>query len=236
MYPGYEQYWSAVRTNPEGPLPFSGKTATKGEIAYASFAARTPHVVLSRTLDKVTWKNTQIVRDIEEVGRMKQQAGKDMHAVGGATLVCSLINVGLVDELRVVVHPILLGGGKALFKDVKERHSLKFLGAPLGTTWSVGYGMGRRPAVIGSKLWSPGGRSGGCRCGCSGCGGNLAPALVGRASPRATAAATSRRARCCDGSDRSTPRRLLATATGLVSGPLWKASTRQERPPEPASA
>jgi dihydrofolate reductase len=129
MYPGYEQYWSAVRTNPDGPLPFSGKRASKGEIAYASFAARTPHVVLSRTLDNVTWKNTQIVRDIDEVGRMKQQAGKDMHAVGGATLVCSLINVGLVDELRLVVHPILLGGGKALFKDVKERHSLKFLGA-----------------------------------------------------------------------------------------------------------
>jgi dihydrofolate reductase len=60
---------------------------------------------------------------------MKQEPGKDMHAVGGARLVGSLMNHGLIDELRLVVHPIILGGGKPLFKDVKERHGLKFLGA-----------------------------------------------------------------------------------------------------------
>ena len=52
-----------------------------------------------------------------------------MHAVGGATLVGSLLNQRLIDELRLVVHPIVLGGGKALFKDVKERHALTFVGA-----------------------------------------------------------------------------------------------------------
>jgi riboflavin biosynthesis pyrimidine reductase len=46
-----------------------------------------------------------------------------MHAVGGATLVSSLMNAGLVDEIRLVVQPIVLGGGKPLFKDVKERHA-----------------------------------------------------------------------------------------------------------------
>jgi len=50
-----------------------------------------------------------------------------MHAVGGATLVGTLMNQGLIDELRLVVHPIILGGGKALFKDIKQRHSLRFL-------------------------------------------------------------------------------------------------------------
>ncbi|HXV84300.1 MAG TPA: dihydrofolate reductase family protein [Candidatus Binatia bacterium] len=129
MFPGYEQYWSAVLANPEGPLPFTGKAASKGEIEYAHFAEKTPHIVLSKTLDQVSWKNTQIVRDIEEVQRMKQQPGKDMHAVGGATLVCNLMNQRLIDELRLVVYPIVLGGGKALFKDVKERHALKFVGA-----------------------------------------------------------------------------------------------------------
>jgi dihydrofolate reductase len=129
MYPGYEQYWSAVLTNPEGPLPFTGKPASKGEIAYAAFAQRTSHVVLSRTLDKVAWKNTRIVRDLEAIAEMKRQPGKDMHAVGGATLVCSLFNEGLVDELRLIVHPILLGSGKALFKDVRGRHALKLLDA-----------------------------------------------------------------------------------------------------------
>jgi dihydrofolate reductase len=129
MYPGYEQYWSAILANPEGALPFTGKVASKGEIAYAHFAERTPHVILSKTLDKATWKNTRIVRDIEEIRRMKQQPGKDMHAVGGATLVCSLMNQRLIDELRLVVHPIILGGGKALFKDVKQRQALTFLDA-----------------------------------------------------------------------------------------------------------
>ncbi|MDW0151017.1 MAG: dihydrofolate reductase family protein, partial [Nitrososphaeraceae archaeon] len=65
-----------------------------------------------------------IVRDVEEIRRMKQQPGKDMVVLGGATLVSSLMNLGLIDELRLV-NPLVLGGGKALFKDVKERHSLK---------------------------------------------------------------------------------------------------------------
>jgi hypothetical protein len=101
MYPGYEQYWGAILANPEGVLPFSGKIATKGEIAYARFAEKTPHIVLSKTLDKVSWKNTWIVRDVEEIRNMKQQPGKDMHAVGGATLVSSLMNLELIDELRL---------------------------------------------------------------------------------------------------------------------------------------
>ena len=108
-------------------MPFTGKVASEGEIAYAHFAERTSHVVVSKTFDTVTWKNTRIVRDIEEIRRMKQQSGKDMHAVGGATLVGSLMNQRLIDELRLVVHPIVLGGGKALFKDVKERHALTFV-------------------------------------------------------------------------------------------------------------
>ena len=52
-----------------------------------------------------------------------------MHAVGGATLVSSLMNARLVDEIRLVVQPIVLGRGKPLFKDVKERHALTLLEA-----------------------------------------------------------------------------------------------------------
>jgi len=129
MYLGYEQYWRTILANPEGILPFTGKVASKGEIAYARFADKTPHIVLSKTLAQVAWKNTRIVRDPEAIRNMKQQPGKDMHAVGGAAVVSSLMTLGLVDELRLVVHPIILGGGKALFKDVKERHALKLLGA-----------------------------------------------------------------------------------------------------------
>jgi dihydrofolate reductase len=58
---------------------------------------------------------------------MKQQPGKDIYVVGGATLVSSLMNVGLVDELRLLVNPIVLGKGKSLFKDVSEPHPLKLV-------------------------------------------------------------------------------------------------------------
>jgi len=129
MYPGYEQYWSAILANPAGILPFTGKTATKNEIAYARWADTIPHIVLSKTLDKVQWKGARIVRDTEDIRKMKQQAGKDIYAIGGATLVSSLLTQGLIDELRLMVHPVVLGGGKALFKDVKERQALKLVDA-----------------------------------------------------------------------------------------------------------
>ena len=107
----------------------SGRAATKNEIAYARWADKTPHIVVSRTLDKIAWKTTRIVRDVEEIRKIKQQPGKDMHAVGGATLVSSLMNLGLIDELQLMVNPLILGGGKAFFKDVKERHALKLIRA-----------------------------------------------------------------------------------------------------------
>jgi len=129
MYPAYEQYWLAILANPAGILPLSGKTATKNEIAFARRADKTPHIVLSKTLEKVAWKTTRIVRDVEEIRNMKHQPGKDMYVVGGATLVSSLTNLGLIDEFRLMVNPLVLGGGKALFKDVKERHALTLVQA-----------------------------------------------------------------------------------------------------------
>jgi dihydrofolate reductase len=129
MYPGYEQYWRSILANPDGNVPFAGRPPSQGEIDYARFADKTLHIVLSKTLEHVDWQNTRIVRDLKEIRKLKQQPGKDMHAVGGATLVSSLTNAGLIDELRLVVAPILLGAGKPLFQDIQERHALKFLEA-----------------------------------------------------------------------------------------------------------
>jgi dihydrofolate reductase len=129
MYPDYEQYWLAVLADPAGILPLSGRPATKNEVTYARWADKTPHIVLFRTLDKVQWKTTRIVRDVEEIRELKQQPGRNMYAVGGATLVGSLMNAGLVDELHLTVNPLVLGGGKALLKDVKERRALQLVRA-----------------------------------------------------------------------------------------------------------
>jgi dihydrofolate reductase len=125
MYPDYEQYWLAVLADPTGSLPLSGRPATKNEIAYAQWADKTPHIVVSKTLKDVKWKTSRIVRDVEEIRKLKQQPGQNMYVVGGATLVGSLMSAGLIDEVRLVINPLLLGGGKALFKDVKERKALK---------------------------------------------------------------------------------------------------------------
>ena len=125
MYPDYERYWLAVLADPTGPMPLTGKPASKNDIAYARLADKTPHLVVSRTLEKAEWKTTRIVRDLEEIRALKQRPGKDIYVVGGATLVSSLMNHGLIDELQLAVTPLVLGGGKALFKDVKDRHTLK---------------------------------------------------------------------------------------------------------------
>jgi dihydrofolate reductase len=128
-YPGYEQYWLAVLADPSRILPLSGRVASKNENAFARLADSGQHIVLSRTMDKVAWKTTRIVRNMEEIRVIKEQQGKNIVAWGGATLVSGLMNMGLLDEVRLLVHPIILGGGKALFKDVKERHSLKLMRA-----------------------------------------------------------------------------------------------------------
>ena len=116
-----------MQADPHSALPFTGKPASPGEVEYARFAHATPHVVLSKTLDRTAWKTTRIVRNVEEIRAMKDAQGKGIHAVGGAALVSSLMNEGLIDELRLVVHPIVLGDGTALFKDVNERHPLQLL-------------------------------------------------------------------------------------------------------------
>jgi dihydrofolate reductase len=138
MYPGYEQYWTAVRTAPESPLPFSGLKATAGEVQYAEFAYATPHIIISTQLQRVAWPHTQIVRSMADVDALKQGSGKSIYAVGGAALVGSLINAGLLDEVRVMVRPVLLGSGKALFKNVVGRHRLKLISSTTLTHGLVG--------------------------------------------------------------------------------------------------
>ena len=129
MYPDYERYWLAVLANPKGPLPLSGQPASKNESAYALWANSTPHVVLSRTLDHVDWKTTRIVRDVEAIRKLKRAPGRNIYTVGGATIVSSLLNEGLIDELRLLVNPLVLGAGKRLFKDVAGRHLLDLVQA-----------------------------------------------------------------------------------------------------------
>jgi dihydrofolate reductase len=133
MYPGYAEYWAAIEKDPKAVPPYQTRAPYEREVAYARFAARTPHYVLSRKLDSVAWPPTaRIVRNIEALRSLKSEAGKNIYVVGGPTLVTNLLNEGLLDELRLIVHPTLLGGGKALFGGVTQR-ALQFVQAePMG--------------------------------------------------------------------------------------------------------
>jgi dihydrofolate reductase len=120
MYPEYEQYWSAMLVSPKPPA---------NEIDYAHFTQKTAHIVLSTKLKEVKWKNSRIVRKVEKIRNLKEQSGKDIYAVGGPTFVSSLMKLGLIDELRLLIYPVILGGGKALFKDATERKVFKLVDA-----------------------------------------------------------------------------------------------------------
>lgn len=61
---------------------------------------------------------------VEEVNKLKKKPGKDIWLYGGASLITSFIRFGLVDEFRLFVHPVVLGEGKPLFIDMKERLNL----------------------------------------------------------------------------------------------------------------
>jgi dihydrofolate reductase len=132
MYPDYGAFWESIHTNPERVSPFLERIPSKSEIAYARLAEKTPHIVLSTTLKTVSWPTApavQIIRDVAELRTLKGQAGRNMYVVGGATLVASLLNENLIDELRLIVHPIVLGRGQALFSGVNKRLSLDLVQA-----------------------------------------------------------------------------------------------------------
>jgi dihydrofolate reductase len=66
--------------------------------------------------------------DIEQkVKRIKSEPGKDIWLFGGADLTASLLNLNLIDEIGMAVHPVILGGGKPLFQDVSRRIELKLV-------------------------------------------------------------------------------------------------------------
>jgi dihydrofolate reductase len=80
--------------------------------------------VLSSTLTSTHWSNTSFVRGLDEVATLKQRPGKDIYLVGGARTTESLIDAGLVDELRLIIYPLIAGKGKPLFSTANRRRRL----------------------------------------------------------------------------------------------------------------
>jgi len=113
-------YWPTADTNPE---------AFQGDAEGAHTMNSIRKVVFSKNLKDLAWSNSALKTEIvpEEIKKMKQEPGKNMLVAGSASIVQQLTNFGLVDEYHLLVHPVILGNGKPLFKDIRERHNLKLI-------------------------------------------------------------------------------------------------------------
>jgi dihydrofolate reductase len=115
-------------------------TLLLGKTTYIAFAAywptqkgvfadpinRMPKYVVSRSLEKAGWNNSHILRDVEtHVAALKKSDGGDILVYGSGTLAKSLLHHDLIDELRLLVYPVTVGGGLRLFDDKRELKNLK---------------------------------------------------------------------------------------------------------------
>ncbi len=119
-YQIWQNYWPAAGKNPR---------SSESDRRFSKFAEETEKIVLSRTLDHVSWKNSLLIReDIEEqLRRLKDRPGKDIAVAGGAGLARSLMDTDLIDDITIIVHPIILGKGKPLFGPINKHQPLELL-------------------------------------------------------------------------------------------------------------
>ena len=114
-----ESYWPDIVKNPTGNKPAD---------EFAVLIDNVSKIVFSRTLKNVEWKNTKLKKEVikEEILELKQQAGKNIFA-GSPGLIAALTQLDLIDEYQLCVHPVILGNGLPLFKNIKDRINLKLI-------------------------------------------------------------------------------------------------------------
>lgn len=139
------QYWSNEAEKFKHDELFASDAILLGRITYQGFAAAWPTMtdetgfaermnsipkyVVSTTLEKVKWNNARLLKGNleEEISRLKQEPGQDITVHGSGQLVNSLMKHNLIDEYRLMIHPVVVGGGKRLFKDNLDTKSLSLI-------------------------------------------------------------------------------------------------------------
>lgn len=88
-----------------------------------------PKIVFSKTLKKAEWNNSRIINENipEEILKLKQQPGKNLVLFGGAEISWAFMKLGLIDEFHLIINPVVLGGGKLLFKRTENKSNLKLI-------------------------------------------------------------------------------------------------------------
>lgn len=130
MFAGYADFWQSVLDDPK---------ADPNNLAYARWAAKTPHIVFSKTLKETNRENYTINSgDLkEEVLKLKQQPGKNIITWGGASFATSCIDLGIVDEYRFTINPVILAGGKSIFHNLTRQQSLQLISSKALPSGSV---------------------------------------------------------------------------------------------------
>ena len=107
----FVNYWTKAVENPE--------------YAFAKKMFDTPKVVFTKTLNKSPWANTALAKGniVEEMIRLKNEAGKDLLVYGGAGFVSSLIKENLIDEYNFFINPTAIGNGMTIFGKLKDKSS-----------------------------------------------------------------------------------------------------------------
>lgn len=126
---GRKTYQLMVPFWPDIARSNSGQTRAMSDFAQAFDSVRQV-IVFSRSLDQAEGRNARIVgTDLrEEILRLKQEQGRDI-LTGGVSIPSQLAHLGLIDEYRIVVHPVLAGGGRRLLEgmSLQERLRLKLM-------------------------------------------------------------------------------------------------------------
>ena len=101
--------------------------ASQNNPAVAEGMNRMPKVVFSRTLDRVSWSNTKLVKSdmAAEIRKMKNEPGPDLVILGSGSIVAQLAQEGLIDDYQIALKPVALGGGRTMFEGIKEQLNLK---------------------------------------------------------------------------------------------------------------
>jgi dihydrofolate reductase len=84
-------------------------------------------IVFSRTLDKIAWNNTRLVKTdmVSEIRKLKQESGKDLTVLGSGSIVSQLTQERLIDEFQILLNPVVIGTGKTMFEGVIDHIPLK---------------------------------------------------------------------------------------------------------------
>ena len=122
-------YWQQLLKNPSGETTMDDFAIAIDKIA---------KIVFSRTLKNVDWESAKLAkRDLEEeVFELKQQTGKDIFA-GSRSIIIQLMNLHLLDELQLCVHPVIAGSGLPLFENINEKITLKLIKIKTFTSGAV---------------------------------------------------------------------------------------------------